>query len=43
MNGRTVVIAHQYGTQSGDPVAGTLPDPKFIFEGGVRYKFSPLA
>src|SRR6266511_2184433 len=37
----TVVIAHQYGRQDGTPALGTKPDPKFMFEGGVRYKFSP--
>jgi hypothetical protein len=37
----TVVIAHQYGRQDGTPALGTKPDPKFMFERGVRYKFSP--
>jgi hypothetical protein len=36
-NGRTVAIVHQYGTRYGDAAKDSLPDPKFLFEGGVRY------
>jgi hypothetical protein len=36
--GRTIVIVHQYGYDNGDVAEGTLPDPKFIFESGVRHK-----
>jgi hypothetical protein len=38
---RTIVIAHQYGRPNGDPIQGTLPDPKFLFEDGVRSKYDP--
>jgi hypothetical protein len=38
---RTIVIAHQYGRAKGEPTPGTLPDPKFLFEDGVRYKQDP--
>lgn len=40
---RTIVHAHQYGTRVGVSATGTQPDPKFIHENGVRYKYSPLA
>ena len=36
--GRTLAITHQYGYANGDVVEGTLPDPKFLFEDGIRYK-----
>lgn len=36
---RTIVIAHQYGRKDGTAAKGTRPDPKFIYEGGVRYKY----
>ena len=36
--GRTIVIVHQYGYDNGDVAENALPDPKFIFEKGVRYK-----
>lgn len=37
----TVVIAHQKaGRPNGEPVEGTLTDPKYIYEGGVGYKHS---
>jgi hypothetical protein len=39
-NARTIAIVHQYGDTLGNPAAGTEPDPKFLFEGGVRYKLS---
>lgn|ERR1700691_682081 len=39
--GRTVAWAHQYGYPNGQPIRGTRPDPKFLFEGGVRYKLDP--
>jgi hypothetical protein len=35
---RTVMWAHQHGRSDGTPAEGTRPDPKFLFEGGVRYK-----
>lgn len=39
---RTIVIAHQRaGRPDGTPAPGTLTDPKFIFEGGIRYKHDP--
>jgi hypothetical protein len=35
----TVVIAHQKaGRPDGTPVEGTRTDPKYIYEGGIRYK-----
>jgi hypothetical protein len=37
----TIVIAHQYGRGDGTPATGSRPDPKFIFEGGIRYKYDP--
>jgi hypothetical protein len=40
--GRTVAIVHQYADQWGNPAAGTEPDPKFLFDKGVRYKVSRL-
>jgi hypothetical protein len=36
--GRTIAIVHQYGLPSGAAAMDTLPDPMFLFEGGVRYK-----
>jgi hypothetical protein len=42
-SGLTVAIVHQYGRQNADPAEGTRPDPKFLFEGGVRYKLSRIA
>lgn len=36
--GRTVAIVHQYGYDNGDVAEGTQPDPKFLFEQGVRLK-----
>jgi hypothetical protein len=34
-----VVRAHQKaGRQNGEPVEATLTDPKYIYEGGIRYK-----
>jgi hypothetical protein len=41
-SGRTVAIVHQYGERDGTPAKGTRPDPKFLFENGVRYKLSRL-
>ncbi len=38
---RTIVIAHQYGRPNGDPTPRTFPDPKFLFEDGIRYKHDP--
>ena len=38
--GRTIAIVHQYGTEYGDAAGDSLPDPKFLFEGGVRYKLA---
>jgi hypothetical protein len=38
---RTIAHVHQYGRQSGRPCRGTLPDPKYLYEGGVRYKHDP--
>ncbi|MGH2728279.1 MAG: hypothetical protein ACRDKS_15025, partial [Actinomycetota bacterium] len=35
---RTIVIVHQYGYDNGDVAEGTLPDPRFLFEDGIRYK-----
>jgi len=37
---RTIVHAHQYGRPNGVPAQGTLPDPKFLFENGVRYQYA---
>jgi hypothetical protein len=37
-NGRTVAIIHQYGTPDGMPISGSLPDPKYLFQDGTRYK-----
>lgn len=34
----TIVIAHQNGRSNGLAAEGTRPDPKYLFEGGVRYK-----
>ena len=42
-NGKTVAIVHQYGHPNGDPIAGTLPDPKYLLHQGVRYRPSSLA
>jgi len=43
--GATIAIAHQYGLPDGTPIKSrgrrTRPDPKFIFEDGVRYKYDP--
>ena len=39
--GRTVAWAHQYGFPDGKPIGRTKPDPKFLFEGGTRYKHDP--
>jgi hypothetical protein len=39
-NARTVAICHQYGQPDGEPAKSTLPDPKFLFEDGTRYKLS---
>lgn len=37
----TVVWAHQKaGRPDGQPAVGTCTDPKYIYEGGVRYKWS---
>lgn len=41
-NGLTIAIVHQYGDNKGNPAPGTLPDPKFLFEDGVRYKLSRI-
>jgi hypothetical protein len=40
-NGLVVAIAHQYGYPDGRPIRNTKPDPKFLFEGGTRYKLDP--
>ena len=38
----TVVRAHQKaGRPDGTPAPGTWTDPKYLFEGGVRYKHDP--
>jgi hypothetical protein len=39
--GRTIAWAHQYGFRDGKPISTSKPDPKFLFEGGVRYKLDP--
>jgi hypothetical protein len=40
-HGHTIAWAHQYGHPNGQPIRGTRPDPKFLFEDGVRYKLDP--
>lgn len=44
-DGRTIAFAHQYGLPDGTPIHSrgrqTRPDPKFLFEDGVRYKYDP--
>lgn len=38
----TIVVAHQKcGRPNGTVVEGTWTDPKFLYEGGVRYKALP--
>ena len=37
-DGMTIAIVHQYGYKNADASEGTLPDPKFLFQDGVRYK-----
>lgn len=39
---QTVAIVHQYGRPDGTPAKGTRPDPKFLFEDGVRFKLQRL-
>jgi hypothetical protein len=44
--GRTIAFAHQYGFPDGTPIrtrarGQSRPDPKFLFEGGTRYKHDP--
>lgn len=41
--GVTVAWVHQDGDKFGNPAEGSSPDPKFLFNDGVRYKPSPLA
>ena len=41
--GRTVAIVHQYGDAHGNPARGTLPDPKYLFDGATRYKVSRIS
>lgn len=44
--GLTIAFAHQYGLPDGTPIrtrerGQSRPDPKFLFEGGIRYKHDP--
>jgi hypothetical protein len=42
--GRTVALVHQRaGDDYGNPAPRTWADPKYVFHGGVRYKFSTRA
>jgi hypothetical protein len=39
LHGRTVAWVHEKaGRPNGEPAEGTWADPKYLFEGGTRYK-----
>jgi hypothetical protein len=41
-HGRTIAWAHQYLFADGRHIPQTpRPDPKFVFENGIRYKLDP--
>jgi hypothetical protein len=39
--GRTVAWVHQDGDVYGNPAEGSLPDPKYLFHKGVRFRPFP--
>lgn len=41
--GQTVAIVHQDGDPLGNPAPGRLPDPKYLFDKGVRLRPSAIA
>jgi hypothetical protein len=42
-DGRTIAWVHERaGRPNGEPAEGTWADPKYLFEGDVRYKYDPL-
>jgi hypothetical protein len=41
--GYTVAWVHEKaGLPNGEPAEGTWADPKFLYEGGVRYVYDPM-